>query len=135
MKSLNRVFIMGNLGFPPELMETKSGRSYARLRIATERTRLNAEEEKETFTDWHSVFVWGKLAEVCAEHLRKGAVVFVQGYLSYWQTEGDKLMKSAIHAEDLKFINVQRGRENSSLVEGIDIPEMARNHNAVAHPA
>jgi len=135
MKSLNRVFIMGNLGFPPELMESKGGRSYARLRIATERSWVNADEVRETNTDWHSVFVWGKLAEICVEHLRKGAVVFVQGYLSYWQSEGDKVTKSAIHAEDLKFINVHRTLEGQTDVPSIDNPAAPRNHNAVAHPA
>jgi single-strand DNA-binding protein len=131
---MNRVFLMGHLGHAPELMESKNGKAYARLSIATNRTRLNADDERETFTDWHSVFVWGRQAEICAEHLRKGALVFVEGSLSYWLGAEEKVYKTAIQAEEVRFLNTRKALAAGD-GENLDIPEGARNHNAVAHPA
>lgn len=136
MKSLNRVFIMGRLGHEPELLQSKNGRPYSLLRIATDRMRLNGEEQWETFTDWHSVFVWGKQAEICSQHLDKGALVFVEGNISYWQVAEAKLYKTAIHAEEVHFLNLRRSSSDSEdMVENLDNPNAPRNHNAVAHPA
>jgi single-strand DNA-binding protein len=138
---MNRVFLMGHLGHAPELLESKNGKPYARLAIATNRVRYSEGQERETFTDWHSVFVWGKQAENCAEYLQKGALVFVEGHLSYWQPSNEKLYKTAVQAERVQFLNTRQGLEaafegeNLSSSENLDNSEVSRNHNAVAHPA
>lgn len=128
MKSMNRVFLMGHLGSNPELVESKNGKYYARLRLATSRWRPDANGDRQEITDWHSIFVWGRQAETCAEHLRKGALVFVEGVLNYWQEDGGKLFKSAIQAEEVHFLNGKKAQH-------LDNPEAPLNHNAVAHPA
>ena len=125
---MNRVFLMGHLGGNPELVESKNNKRYVRLRLATNRRWVDASGEKKESTDWHSVFVWGKLAELCTEKLQKGSMVFVEGYLNYWSEDGGKLFKSAIHAEEVHFFFAKRS-------DGLDNPEAAINHNAVAHPA
>lgn len=136
MKSMNRVFLMGHLGHAPELMESKNGRPYARLNIATHRARpKGGDGESETLTDWHSVFVWGKQAEICAEHLQRGALVFVEGYISYWQATDEKLYKSAIQADSVQFLNTRQRLEATIETENLDNSRSPRNHNAVAHPA
>src|SRR5258708_2655178 len=61
MKSMNRVFLIGNLGADPELQISKVGKTYTRLRLATHRSWLNKDDQWEERTDWHSVFVWGRL--------------------------------------------------------------------------
>lgn len=138
MKSLNRVFLMGHLGATPELQTSRSGKPYTRLRLATNRFRMKDDGGKEESADWHSVFVWGDQAERCARWLTKGAMVFVEGSLTYWQVamDGgtDTAYKNAIHADDVRFITYGKGAEFATGAENLDIPRGARNHNAVAHP-
>ena len=144
MRSLNRVFLMGHLGRAPELMESKAGKPYTRLSVATNRAWMNSEDQREEKTEWHSVFVWGPLAERCSRNLRKGALVFVEGSLSYWKASQEGEYKNAIHGYEVKFLNSNmRAAENTTeadsmgtlSVEDLDNPESTRNHNAVAHPA
>lgn len=131
-KSMNKVFLMGHLGHAPELQTSKAGKSFTRLRLATNRRWVQGEETRES-TDWHSVFVWGKLAEQCATYLQKGALVFVEGSLSYWQSgDIDKSYKNAIHGHEVRFLN-SRGANATAISVDLDNSEDERNHNAVAH--
>jgi single-strand DNA-binding protein len=141
MKSLNRVFLMGHLGGAPELRTSKNGNPYTRLRLATNKFMAKEDGTKDTKTDWHSVFVWGDDANRCAEYLRTGALVFVEGSLSYWEvalegtTEKSQTgYKNAIQADRIRFITYGRGAESEDSPENLDNPAPPRNHNAVAHP-
>jgi single-strand DNA-binding protein len=148
MHGMNRVILCGRLGGTPELLISQKGKPYCRLRMATERGFLNKDDQWQEQTDWHSVFVWGALAERCCHNYRKGALLFVEGALTYWQsaqTPGREY-KNAIHAERVNLIHQVRPSEadNSSREasiedfgpdESLDNPPGARNHNAVAHPA
>ncbi len=139
MRSLNRVFIMGHVGHDPELIISKSGKPYSRLNVATKETWMNAEDQRQERTDWHSVFVWGALAQQCVNHLRKGALVFVEGSLTYWKVAQDTntQYKNAIHGREVKFLNIATGKSENLGTDIEDLDNMAppRNHNAVAHPA
>jgi single-strand DNA-binding protein len=127
---MNKVFLMGHLGSTPELQHSKAGKPYARLSLATNRRWTQGDEAKEA-TDWHSVFVWGRLAEQCTTSLQKGALVFVEGSLTYWQVaDAQTTYKNAIHGYEVRFLNARAG---SSPDSQLDNPEDARNHDAVAH--
>jgi single-strand DNA-binding protein len=128
MKDMNRVFLMGRLGTAPVLSRGKNGKPYARLNLATKRFRTGENGEATEESDWHTVWVWGRQGEVCVEHLRKGATVFVEGYLSYWQAEGEKLTKTGIQASSVHFISPRAALN-------LDKGDGAREDNAVAHPA
>lgn len=135
MRTINRVMLMGRIGNPPQLVEGKNGRPYTRLSIATDRYKG---KEKESETDWHSVFVFGDDAQRCAEYLGKGAIVFVEGNLNYWKEAKDGLerenpYKNAIHADRVHFISYGKRLDRAAGAENVDIPASTRNHNAVAH--
>lgn len=132
MKSLNRVFIMGHLGRAPELRVSQKGKTFTHLRIATNRSWIandetSGQKERKEQTDWHSVFVWGPMAERCAEYLQKGSLVFVEGSLAYWQASDQETTKNAVHAHDVRFLSTGRAGN-------LDNQPPPRNHNAVAHP-
>jgi len=133
MKSMNRVFLMGHLGAEPQLAESKNGRAYTRLSVATNRTWIEGEERKE-HTDWHSVFVFGRLAQTCTEQLGKGALVFVEGTLHYWKSSEGKIHNQSIQAETVHFLNTRKGLYRGEM-DQLDNSVDPRNHNAVAHPA
>jgi single-strand DNA-binding protein len=82
MRGVNKVIVLGNLGQDPELKNLPSGGAVCNLRIATtdswkDKTTGEAKEQ----TEWHSVSLFGRLAEVAAQYLRKGAQVYIEGRL------------------------------------------------------
>lgn len=81
-RGVNRVTILGNLGNDPEVKHTNSGGAIANLTVATsESWNDKATGEKKEITEWHRVVLFGKLAEVAGEYLRKGSQVYIEGQL------------------------------------------------------
>lgn len=80
MASVNKVILIGNLGRDPEVRYAPSGQAIANLSVATTDARSDRGEVKE-HTEWHRVVLFGKTAEVAAEYLKKGNLVYVEGRL------------------------------------------------------
>lgn len=81
-RGVNRVTILGNLGNDPEVKHTASGSAIANLTVATsESWNDKATGEKREAVEWHRVVLFGKLAEVAGEYLRKGSQVYIEGQL------------------------------------------------------
>ena len=82
MASLNRVEIIGRLGQDPEQRSMPNGTAVTNVSIATsERWKDKQTGEDQERTEWHRVVFFGRLAEVCAQYLRKGSQAFVAGSL------------------------------------------------------
>lgn len=81
-RGVNRVTILGNLGNDPEVKYTASGSAIANLTVATsEEWKDKTTGESKSLTEWHRVVLFGKLAEVAGEYLRKGSQVYIEGQL------------------------------------------------------
>lgn len=81
-RGVNRVTILGNLGNDPEVKHTNSGSAIANLTVATsESWNDKATGEKREAVEWHRVVLFGKLAEIAGEYLRKGSQVYIEGQL------------------------------------------------------
>lgn len=88
--SLNKVELIGNLVNDPEIRYMPSGGAVANLSIATtESWKDKTTGEKKEQTEWHRVVIFGKLAEIAGEYLRKGSKVFIEGSLRTrkWQDQ------------------------------------------------
>jgi single-strand DNA-binding protein len=86
--NLNKVFIFGNLTRDPELRQTASGQSVCTLGVATNSFFTDKKTgQKQKKTEFHSVVVWGRQAEVASQFLRKGSSVLIEGRLQTrtWQ--------------------------------------------------
>ena len=82
MEGLNQVTLLGRLGADPVSGETGGGTQYARVRLATNSSFTDRETGKKTeYTEWHRVVVFGGLAKVVGDHLRKGSPAAVVGSL------------------------------------------------------
>ncbi|HOI65882.1 MAG TPA: single-stranded DNA-binding protein [Thiomonas arsenitoxydans] len=81
MSSLNKVQLIGHLGRDPEVRYTAEGVAVATLAIATSRTWKDKGGERREETEWTRVVLFGKLAEVAADFLAKGAQAYVEGQL------------------------------------------------------
>jgi single-strand DNA-binding protein len=107
MASLNRVFILGNLGQDPELRYTAGQTAVATLNVATTENWLGRDGQRQENTEWHRVVVWGKQAENCSKYLAKGRSVFVEGRLqtrSWEDKNGQKRYTTEINASTVQFI-------------------------------
>ncbi|EBL6729406.1 single-stranded DNA-binding protein [Salmonella enterica] len=81
-KGVNKVILIGNLGQDPELRYMPNGGAVANLTLATSETwRDKQTGEMRENTEWHRVVVFGKLAEIAGEYLRKGSQVYIEGQL------------------------------------------------------
>lgn len=106
MASLNRVILIGNLTRDPELKFTPSGSPVAGFGLAVNRTYTNKQGERVENTDFFNIVVWAKLAELCAEYIRKGSPVAIEGRLQSrsWETEGQKRSVVEVVAENVQFL-------------------------------
>jgi len=89
-RGVNKVILVGNLGKEPEIRYQPSGGAVANLTIATsEQWRDKSTGENKEITEWHRVVIFGKLAEVAGEYLRKGSQVYIEGQLRTrkWQAQ------------------------------------------------
>lgn len=81
-RGVNKVILVGNLGQDPEMRYMPNGGAVANLRLATsESWRDKATGEQKEVTEWHTVVIFGKLAEIAGEYLRKGSQVYIEGQL------------------------------------------------------
>lgn len=115
MNGMNKVFLMGYLGQPPESRTSTTGKAYTVLNLATHRrTQSNENEAAETKTQWFQICVWGKQAETCTRYLEKGQGVMVEGYLNPYQSatsDGQKRYGIAINASHVEFLPRTKGVE------------------------
>lgn len=81
-KGINKVILIGNLGQDPDIRYMPNGGAVASIALATSETwRDKQTGEMREQTEWHRVVLFGKLAEVASEYLRKGAQVYIEGQL------------------------------------------------------
>jgi len=116
MASMNRVFVMGNLGGDPELRKTANNTAVVSMNVATKEFRPEKDGTRQEYTEWHRIVVWGRQAENCAKYLTKGRPVFVEGRLqtrSWEDKSGVKRYTTEIVANNVQFLGSGAGREQS----------------------
>ncbi|NVJ61750.1 MAG: single-stranded DNA-binding protein [Gammaproteobacteria bacterium] len=89
-RGINKVILVGNLGNDPEIRYTANGGAIANLSVATsEQWKDRNSGEMREKTEWHRVVIFGKLAEIAGEYLRKGSQVYLEGKLQTrkWQDQ------------------------------------------------
>lgn len=108
MASVNKVIILGNLGRDPEMRYTPSGSAICNLRVATTRNWKNKDSgERVEETEWHSVVMYDRQAEIAGEYLRKGRPVYIEGRLKTrkWQDkDGNDRYTTEIVGETMQLL-------------------------------
>ncbi|MBE3597081.1 MAG: single-stranded DNA-binding protein [Hydrogenibacillus sp.] len=106
---LNRAVLIGRLTRDPELRYTANGTAVATFTIAVNRRFQNPQGEREA--DFIPIVTWQKLAETCANYLKKGRLVAVEGRIqtrSYENNEGRRVYVTEIVAENVQFLDSTR---------------------------
>ncbi len=99
MSGLNRVMLLGNLCAEPEMRMTAGGQAILKLRIATNESYLDRNQERKERVEYHSAVLFGKRAESLSRLLAKGSQVYVEGSLrttSYDDRDGNKRYKTEV---------------------------------------
>src|SRR5262252_6263624 len=112
-RGINKVILIGNLGADPETRAMPSGGTVANLRVATsESWRDKQSGEQQERTEWHRVALFGRLAEIAAEYLRKGSQVYIEGSLRTrkWQDkQGNERYSTEIVGNDMQMLGGRGG--------------------------
>jgi len=125
MNSLNKVQLIGNLTADPEVRKTPNGQSVASITLATNRTWKDAAGIKQEQAEYHPVVLWGKLAEIVEQYLKKGQKAYVEGRMqtrSWDDPSGTKRYKTEVVAESLIMLSSAGGSRSDS---GFDVQEDA----------
>jgi len=110
--NLNKIIIVGNAVDAPEMRTTQSGQQVATLRMATNRMWKDAKGTRQKATEFHSVVLWGRLAEIASQYLKKGSLVLIEGRLqtrSWEDSSGQKKYRTEIVAEAMQLGPRQTG--------------------------
>ncbi|MCY1003956.1 single-stranded DNA-binding protein [Myxococcus sp. MISCRS1] len=111
---VNKVMLIGNLGGDPEVRFTPNGQAVANFRIATSESWTDKEGKKQERTEWHRIVVWGKLAELCGEYLKKGRQVWVEGRLQtreWTDKENRKNYTTEVVVTEMTFLGKKIGTQ------------------------
>ena len=113
MASVNKVILVGNLGRDPEVRYTPSGAAVCTLRLATTRNWKNRDSgERQEETEWHSVVLYDRQAEIAGEYLKKGRPVYIEGRLKTrkWQDkDGHERYTTEIVADSMQLLGGREG--------------------------
>lgn len=107
MASVNKVILIGNLGQAPDVRVTNSGMKIAEISIATS-SFYKKDNQRIEKTQWHTVTLWGRLAEVVEQYTTKGSSVYVEGRLEHekWQDQnGATRYTTKIVAETVQLLD------------------------------
>ncbi len=113
MKGINKVTIMGSLGKDPDMKQTGGGSAVANMSVATNESWNDKNTgQKVEKTEWHKVVVFGKLAGICGQYLKKGSQVYFEGKIQTrkWQDQsGNDRYTTEIVANEMLMLG---GRSN-----------------------
>ena len=112
-RGINKVILVGNLGQDPETKAMPSGMTVCNIRIATsESWKDKTSGEMKEQTEWHSVAMFGRLAEIAGEYLKKGSQVYIEGQLRTrkWQDkDGNDRYTTEIVANEMQMLGGRGG--------------------------
>lgn len=127
MSGVNKVIILGRLGQDPEIRYMQDGAAVANISVATSETWKDKQTgEKKEKTEWHKIVIFGKLAEIAGEHLKKGSQAYFEGRLQTrkWQDQnGQDRYSTEIVANVMQMLGSAQGTTSQE-------PKQSQNQHA-----
>ena len=114
---INKVTLIGHLGQDPEIRRLENGTPVGRFSLATNESYKDANGELVENTEWHNIVVWRQQAETAERLLKKGALVYVEGKLSYRKytdKNGVEKMSTDIVANTFRLMGKKEGGGNQT---------------------
>jgi single-strand DNA-binding protein len=114
-KSVNKVFLLGNVGKDPEIRSTAGGTMVANFTLATSDRQKDAQGNWQDRTEWHNLVAFTRLAEIVRDYVKKGSKLFIEGKIQTrsWDDKesGQKRYRTEIIVNDLSLLS---GREEGA---------------------
>jgi single-strand DNA-binding protein len=108
-KSVNKVFLLGNVGKDPEIKSTAGGTMVANFTLATSDRQKDAQGNWQDRTEWHNLVAFTRLAEIVRDYVKKGSKLFVEGKIQTrsWDDKesGQKRYRTEIIVNDLSLLS------------------------------
>ena len=136
-RGVNKVILVGNLGKDPETRYMPSGSAVTNLTLATSESWKDKQTgDQQERTEWHKIAMFGRLAEIAAEYLRKGSQVYIEGKLRTrkWQDkEGKDRYTTEIVADEMQMLGSKGGGAGAGAGAGASAPASARERPAAVN--
>src|ERR1700676_2376120 len=109
-KSVNKVFLLGNVGKDPEIRSTAGGTMVANFGLATSDRQKDAQGNWQDHTEWHNIVAYARLAEIVRDYVKKGHKLFIEGRITTrsWDDKehaGKKNYRTEIIVNDLSLLS------------------------------
>lgn len=113
MSSVNKIFLLGNVGQEPQVKTFDNGDQITNFSLATSDQWTDKQGEKRDSTEWHNCVAYRQLAKIAADFIRKGSKIFVEGRIKTrsWEKEGVKQYRTEV--EVLKLLVLDKRGEIS----------------------
>lgn len=130
MRCVNKVILIGNLTRDPELKQTTNGQSIATFGLATNREWMTKDGRKQQSSEFHELVAWARLGEICQQYLKKGKLVYVEGYLKTrvkLLPDNTKKFRTEIVVQDMIMLDkrAKGEEEDSKILEAVAPSEAA----------
>lgn len=139
---INKVTLVGNVGGDVEVRFMGNGNAVANLTLATNETwKDKASGERKTKTEWHRVVLFGKIAEIAGQYVKKGTTLYIEGKLQTreWEKDGVKRYSTEIVVDMGGTMKMMGGRNDSGAGQAQAKPAQAKQQSqerpAQAQPA
>lgn len=128
MRCVNKVILIGNLTRDPELRQTTNGQSIVTFGLATNREWITKDGRKMNSAEYHELVAWARLGEICNQYLKKGKLIYVEGYLktrSKVMPDGTKKFRTEIVVQDMIILEKREkgdekgGEEEAKILEAL----------------
>ena len=119
-RSLNKVTLIGNVGNDPEIRATAGGTRVAKVSLATNRSWNDGSGQRQEKTEWHRIVMFGKVAEIAGEYLKKGSQAYFEGRLQtrkWTDKEGQDRYTTEIVADRMQMLGSRSGGTARSMPE------------------
>lgn len=109
---LNKVILIGNVGKDPDIKIFDNGNKAASFSLATSETYKNKAGEKVTNTEWHNIVIYGKLADIVENYVKKGQLLAVEGKIKTrsYEKDGEKRYVTDIVCHEMKMLGKMEGK-------------------------
>lgn len=118
---LNKVILIGNLGRDPEVRYLPSGDAVANFSIATSENWKDRNGQRQERTEWHNISMFGRLAEIAGQYLKKGSKVYIEGRIQsrkYQDRDGIERTAYEIIANEMKMLDSRQSGGGAPYQEG-----------------
>ena len=124
----NKIILVGRLGADPELRYLPDGAAVVNMRMATDEIWKNKEGEKVQKTEWHRIVAFRNLADICANYLKKGRLILIEGRVQtrkWTDSQNIDRYTTEVVATNMKMLDTNNKKESSEPEAGGENPGYA----------